>query len=87
MCRLSIIDVASGHQPNFNSQKSVVSVFNGEIYNFQELRTLLLGKGYPVRGVGDSALIPYLYEEFGEEFPAKLQGMFAIAVYDIENKN
>lgn len=82
MCRLSIIDVASGHQPNFNSQKSVVSVFNGEIYNFQELRTLLLGKGYPVRGVGDSALIPYLYEEFGEEFPAKLQGMFAIAVYD-----
>jgi asparagine synthase (glutamine-hydrolysing) len=82
MCRLSIIDVASGHQPNFNAQETVVSVFNGEIYNFQELRTLLLRKGFPVRGEGDSALIPYLYEEFGEGFPEKLQGMFAIAIYD-----
>lgn len=82
MCRLSIIDVASGHQPNFNSQETIFSVFNGEIYNFRELRTFLLGRGFPVRGEGDSALIPYLYEEFGERFPEKLQGMFVIAIYD-----
>lgn len=82
MCRLSIIDVKSGQQPNFNSERSIVSVFNGEIYNFMELRSLLESRGYGFLGKGDSALIPYLFQEFGKEFPKYLQGMFAIAIYD-----
>lgn len=86
MCRLSIIDVASGHQPNFNKDKSIVSVFNGEIYNFVELRKHLQRKGYKLETYGDSALIPYLYEEFGVNFPQQIQGMFAIAIFDL-NKN
>lgn len=85
MCRLSIIDVAGGQQPNFGSQGKVVSVFNGEIYNFKELRARLIVKGYPLKGVGDSECIPFLYEEYGDEFPNHLQGMFAIALWDHEN--
>jgi len=87
MCRLAIIDISHGQQPNFNRTRSIVSVFNGEIYNFQELRALLHSKGVAVNAQGDSALIPYLYEVYGEEFPSLLQGMFAIAVIDIERKS
>lgn len=82
MCRLAIIDVSDGQQPNYNQDKSVISVFNGEIYNFAQLRELLLSKGHRVGGIGDASLIPHLYEEFGSHFPSKLQGMFAIALYD-----
>jgi len=86
MCRLSIVDITHGQQPNFNLTRSVVSVFNGEIYNFQELKALLRSKGVAVDAAGDSALIPYLYEVYGEKFPSLLQGMFAIAVFDINQK-
>jgi asparagine synthase (glutamine-hydrolysing) len=82
MCRLSIIDVSSGQQPSYNHSKEIVSVFNGEIYNFRELRQSLISRGYQIRGIGDSALIPFLYQEYGETFPSKLQGMFAIALFD-----
>ena len=82
MCRLSIIDVAGGHQPNFNEDKSIVSVFNGEIYNFKELHELLEAKGHRLKSYGDSECIPYLYQEFGADFPKLLQGMFAIAIWD-----
>jgi len=82
MCRLSIIDVAGGQQPNYGTQGRVVSVFNGEIYNFKDLRAELISKGYPLKGVGDSECIPFLYEEYGEDFPNRLQGMFAIALWD-----
>ena len=82
MCRLSIIDVAGGHQPNFNEDKSIVTVFNGEIYNFKELHELLKAKGYRLKSYGDSECIPYLYQEFGPDFPKLLQGMFAIAIWD-----
>lgn len=81
-CRLSICDIKEGQQPNFNSDKSIVSVFNGEIYNFIELRDFLLSKGYPIHSKGDSALIPHLYEELGDGFVSSLQGMFAIAIFD-----
>lgn len=86
MCRLAIIDVESGHQPNFSLDKQTVSVFNGEIYNFRELREELQKRGRKIPHLGDSALIPFLYEEYGEDFPKKLQGMFAIAVYDKNRK-
>ena len=84
MCRLAILDVAHGQQPSFNANKSIVSVFNGEIYNFRELQQLLRMQGVNVDFFGDSALIPYLYEAYGSDFPQLLQGMFAIAVYDVE---
>ena len=83
MCRLAIIDVAHGQQPNFNSQRNIVSVFNGEIYNYRELQKLLIKRGVKIQSSGDSALIPYLYEMFGDKFTELLQGMFAIAIYDI----
>jgi len=86
VCRLSIIDVSSGQQPSYNRDKDVVSVFNGEIYNFLELRQNLISRGHQINGLGDSALIPFLYQEFGEAFPSKLQGMFAIALFDSRRK-
>lgn len=82
ICRLSIVDVHSGQQPSYNQDKSVVSVFNGEIYNFRELRDRLISRGYRIGSLGDSALIPYLYQEFGDHFASQIQGMFAIALYD-----
>ena len=82
MCRLSIIDVSSGQQPSYNQSREVVSVVNGEIYNFRELRQNLISRGHQISGIGDSALIPFLYQEYGEAFPRKLQGMFAIALFD-----
>ena len=82
MCRLSIIDVSSGQQPSYNQEKTVASVFNGEIYNFGELRERLISRGHRIGGLGDSALIPFLYQEFGDQFPRQIQGMFAIALYD-----
>jgi asparagine synthase (glutamine-hydrolysing) len=84
MCRLAIVDVSSGQQPSFDGNADVVSVFNGEIYNFRELRESLVSRGHQISGSGDSALIPFLYMEYGDQFPKKLQGMFAIAVYDLE---
>lgn len=83
MCRLSIIDVKNGKQPNFNLKREIVSVFNGEIYNYRELRQMLSSRGYNASALGDSALIPYLYEEFGLDFVESIQGMYAIAILDI----
>lgn len=82
MCRLAIIDISLGQQPSYNQNSDVVSVFNGEIYNFRELRQGLISRGHRIKGLGDSALIPFLYQEFGDAFPSKIQGMFAIALYD-----
>jgi len=86
MCRLAIIDVSTGQQPSFSSEKDVVSVFNGEIYNFRELREKLIARGHVIPSPGDSAIIPFLYKEFGESFPQQIQGMFAIAIYDSKAK-
>ncbi len=82
MCRLAIIDVKSGQQPSYSSCGQIISVFNGEIYNYQELRKLLLARGHKVENFGDSALIPFLYVEYGDTFPTLIEGMFAIAIYD-----
>ncbi len=83
-CRLSIIDLSpAGHQPMSNLQGTIWIVFNGEIYNFQELREELIKKGkYKFRSQTDTEVIIYLYEEYGEEAFSKLNGMFALAIYD-----
>jgi asparagine synthase (glutamine-hydrolysing) len=82
MRRLSIIDVAGSKQPVFNEDRSVRAVFNGEIYNYRELRKELGDKGHTFRTSGDSETIVHAYEEYGSDFPNHLNGMFAIALHD-----
>jgi asparagine synthase (glutamine-hydrolysing) len=82
MRRLSIIDVAGGSQPIANEDGSVVTVFNGEIFNFAALRQFLLSRGHALRTSGDTETIVHLYEEFGLDFVRHLRGMFAIALWD-----
>ncbi len=80
--RLQVIDPELGYQPVANERGDVIAVFNGELYNFQELRRELAEKGHDVRGRGDTPVIPHLYEEYGPEFVGKLEGMFAVALWD-----
>ena len=80
--RLSILDVKNGNQPIFNKNKSIVSIFNGEIYNFKEIKKELIEKGYNFVTKTDSEIIPFAYEVWGIDFVKKLNGMFAIAIYD-----
>jgi asparagine synthase (glutamine-hydrolysing) len=80
--RLSIIDVEGGHQPMTNADGRVTVVFNGEIYNYRELRQWLIGRGYRLRTNADTEVIPHLYEELGDDFVHRLRGMFGLALYD-----
>lgn len=80
--RLSIIDLATGHQPICNEDGTVWIVFNGEIYNYLELRQDLKGKGHVFKTQTDTEVIVHLYEEFGESCVEKLRGMFAFAIWD-----
>ncbi len=81
--RLSIIDLSeNGRQPMFNEDGTVVLVFNGEIYNFLELREQLESKGHQFSSRSDSEVIIHAYEEWGVESISKLRGMFAYALYD-----
>lgn len=82
MRRLSIIDLAGGHQPIHNEDKTVWTVFNGEIYNFPELKKELEGRGHHFYTNSDTEVIVHLYEEMGADCVTKLRGMFAIALYD-----
>ena len=86
MRRLSIIDVSGGHQPVFNEDNSAWIVFNGEIYNFLELRPELERGGHRFRTKSDTEVIVHLYEEYGADCVQKLRGMFAIALYDERKK-
>lgn len=80
--RLSIIDVAGGHQPMTNEDGSLWLVFNGEIFNYRELREELLGRDHLFRTVSDSEVILHLYEELGADCVQRLRGMFAFAIWD-----
>ncbi len=82
MRRLSVIDLASSHQPLVNESDDVWAVFNGEIFNYRELRRQLQGHGHRLATAGDSETIVHLYEEHGTNFPMRLRGMFAIALWD-----
>src|ERR1041385_9196331 len=82
MRRLSIIDVAGGHQPISNETGTVWIVFNGEIYNHAELRRTLEPLGHRYRTNSDTETIVHLYEEYGHECVNHLRGMFALAVWD-----
>jgi len=82
MRRLSIIDVAGSHQPVATEDDQVTAVFNGELFNFPELRAELAGKGHKLATHGDSETIVHLYEEHGPDFVRRLRGMFAIALWD-----
>lgn len=82
MRRLSIQDVSHGHQPSKSEAGDVVVMFNGEIYNVDSLRELLLQRGHVLASRSDTECIPHLYEEFGLSFVDHLRGMFAIALWD-----
>ena len=86
MRRLSIIDLAGGRQPIHNEDKTVWVVFNGEIYNFPELRRELEARGHRFYTHSDTEVIVHLYEEMGSDCVQKLRGMFAIALYDTNRK-
>jgi len=85
--RLSIIDLSGGNQPLYNEDGTVCVVFNGEIYNFRELRADLERLGHRFSSATDGAVIPHLYEEYGIDFVRKLNGMFAIAIYDANRRS
>jgi asparagine synthase (glutamine-hydrolysing) len=88
MRRLCIIDVATGHQPIHNEDKSIWAVFNGEIFNYKELRDALEEKGHVFyTDHSDTEVIVHLFEEHGGNFVHKLNGMFAIALWEKNNKN
>jgi len=84
--RLSIIDLSTGKQPISNEDGTVWVVYNGEIYNFPELRKQLLARGHVLKTHTDTEVIVHLYEDYGEQCVTQLQGMFAFALWDARKK-
>lgn len=84
--RLSIIDLSNGRQPMMNEDESLVITFNGEIYNFQELKEDLIKKGHIFKTNSDTETIIHGYEEYGEDIVPKLRGMFAFVIWDKKNQ-
>lgn len=85
--RLSIIDISEGaSQPMYNEDKSIVLVFNGEIYNYEELRHELMDKGHVFQNQSDSEVLIHGYEEYGHTLLQRLRGMFAFAIWDINKQ-
>jgi asparagine synthase (glutamine-hydrolysing) len=86
MRRLSIIDLAEGHQPIYNEDRTIALVFNGEIYNYRELRRELAGRGHQLRTHSDTETIVHLYEDYGVDCVKHLRGMFAFALWDARKR-
>jgi asparagine synthase (glutamine-hydrolysing) len=84
--RLRIIDLATGDQPQCDESRNVWTVFNGEIYNYRELRDELAAKGHRFATQSDTEVVVHLYEEHGEAFVGRLDGMFALAVWDVRER-
>ncbi len=87
MRRLSIIDLSTGRQPITTEDGKLIIVFNGEIYNYKELKEVLISKGYKFKTTSDTEVILKMYEEFGEKMLLKLRGMFAFSIYNTETKD
>ena len=87
MRRLSIIDLSGGHQPIFNEDQQLVIVFNGEIYNFPQLRAQLLKRGHCFQTHSDTEVLVHLYEDEREDMLRHLNGMFAFCIYDRRDKS
>ncbi|RMH37836.1 MAG: asparagine synthase (glutamine-hydrolyzing) [Nitrospirae bacterium] len=86
MRRLNVIDLVSGHQPIANENEQIWVVFNGEIYNFQDLRMELENRGHKFRTHSDTETIVHAYEEYGPECVSKFNGMFAFAIWDSQRQ-
>ena len=84
--RLSIIDLSTGNQPMFNEDETIVTVYNGEIYNYLELKQELISKGHVFNTSSDTEVLVHGYEEWKSELPKHLRGMFAFAIYDKNSK-
>ena len=84
--RLSIIDLSGGHQPMSDSESKVWVVFNGEIYNYPELRSILQQKGHQFRTQSDTEVIVHGYKEWGTGIFQRLNGMFGLAIWDVSNR-
>ena len=86
MTRLSIIDLAGGHQPIYNEDGTVAVVFNGEIYNYRELRDQLQRKGHRFSTRSDTEVIVHAYEDDDDECVTRFNGIFAFALWDFERR-
>src|SRR5881296_2841788 len=84
--RLSIIDLAGGHQPMSDAEETVWVILNGEIYNFKELRAELEGRGHYFRTQSDTEVIIHGYKEWGTEVLNHLNGMFGLAIWEVNKK-
>src|SRR5437868_11483528 len=84
--RLSIIDLAGGHQPMSDAEKTVCVIFNGEIYNFKELRAQLEQRGHQFRTRSDTEVVVYGYKEWGTDVFSHLNGMFGVAIWDVKKR-
>lgn len=84
--RLSIIGLENGSQPMYNEDNSIVIVFNGEIYNYEELKKELIKKGHIFKSEADTEVLVHLYEEKGMDMLKELRGMFAFVIYDTNKK-
>jgi asparagine synthase (glutamine-hydrolysing) len=84
--RLSIIDLSGGHQPMSDSEEKVTVIFNGEIYNFKELRSELESRGHRFRTRSDTEVIVHGYKEWGTNVFSRLNGMFGVAIWDLEKR-